>query len=283
LQRIKGEVGRHIRFLPKVRVIGHLGKKIIEQTHFNVKPKIVLIAEDNQVNMLLVKSIFENILPEAKLIEAENGWEAIEKFKAENPDIIFMDIRMPEKNGYEAATAIRQLEINRHVPIIALTAGTAKGEREKCLEAGMDDYVSKPIVQDSIHKIVNKWLHLSPSKDKDENGATVSAKEKIHYNEIELKARLGNKEEMITKILTASKISLDKCVLDLNSYFSLEELDGITETAHKLKGLALSACFDELAKLAGHLEEVDAFKEDKIKSLITKIELEIQQIKTLIA
>jgi CheY-like chemotaxis protein len=248
-----------------------------------VKPKTVLIAEDNLVNMLLVKSIFENILPEAKLIEAENGWEAIEKFKAENPDIIFMDIRMPEKNGYEAATAIRQLEINSHVPIIALTAGTAKGEREKCLEAGMDDYVSKPIVQDSIHKMVTKWLHLSPNQTKDENEPTVYTQEKIHYNEAELKNRLGNKEEMIAKILTASQINLDKCVKDLNSYFSQEELHGITETAHKLKGLALSACFDELAKLSAQLEDIDAFKEDRIKNLITKIEREIQQIKTLIA
>ncbi len=255
----------------------------MEQTDFKVKPKIVLIAEDNQVNMLLVKSIFENILPEAKLIEAENGWEAIEKFKEEGPDIIFMDIRMPEKNGYEATVAIRQLEIDEHVPIIALTAGTAKGEREKCLEAGMDDYVSKPIVQDSIHKIVNKWLHLSTNKNKDENESFVRSKEKIHYNKVELKDRLGNKEEIIAKVLTASRIGLDKCVRDLNDYFSQEELPGITETAHKLKGLALSACFDELAKLAEHLEEVDAFKEDKIKSLISKIELEIQQIKSLIA
>jgi CheY-like chemotaxis protein len=254
----------------------------MELTHFKVKPKIVLIAEDNQVNMLLVKSIFENILPEAKLIEAENGWEVIEKFKEESPDIIFMDIRMPEKNGYEASIAIRQLEINSHVPIIALTAGTAKGEREKCLEAGMDDYVSKPIVQDSLHKMVNKWMHLSPNKNQDENVTTARTKEKIHYNQTELKDRLGNKEEMIVKLIGAAKINLDKCVKELNNYFSQEELHGITETAHRLKGLALSACFDELAKLAGHLEEVDAFKEDKIKTLINKIELEIQQIKTLL-
>ncbi|MNL71742.1 Signal transduction histidine-protein kinase BarA [compost metagenome] len=69
-----------------------------------------------------------------------------------------MDIQMPEKNGYEATREIRQLETDRRVPIIALTAGTVVGEREKCIEAGMDDYLTKPVLKDTLEEAIHKWL-----------------------------------------------------------------------------------------------------------------------------
>ena len=82
--------------------------------------------------------------------------------------------------------------------------------------------------------------------------------------------------------MAAARIGLDKCVTDLNNNFSQEDLHEINETAHTLKGLALSVCFDELATLAHQLEEMAIFKEDKIKDIINKIELEVQQVKILI-
>ena len=72
------------------------------------------------------------------------------------PDIILMDIQMPVLNGYEASQEIRKT--NAQVPIIALTAGTVKGEKEKCLESGMNDYISKPIDRDRFENILQKWL-----------------------------------------------------------------------------------------------------------------------------
>ena len=69
-----------------------------------------------------------------------------------------MDIQMPEMNGYEATREIRQAG-SPHVPIIALTAGTVVGEREKCIEAGMDDYLTKPVLKDTLEAAVRKWLH----------------------------------------------------------------------------------------------------------------------------
>jgi CheY-like chemotaxis protein len=68
-----------------------------------------------------------------------------------------MDVQMPIMNGYEATQKIRLLETNKRTPIIALTAGTVKGEKEKCLEMGMDDYVSKPIIQVTIEAVIAKW------------------------------------------------------------------------------------------------------------------------------
>ncbi|TGK44518.1 PAS domain S-box protein [Leptospira andrefontaineae] len=123
------------------------------------KTATVLIAEDNSVNMMLAKSIVKRILPKAKCVEALTGREAVDKFREINPDLIFMDIQMPEMNGYEATKAIRVLEKDGHrVPIIAVTAGIVSGERERCLEAGMDDYISKPAVKADFARIIFRWM-----------------------------------------------------------------------------------------------------------------------------
>lgn len=117
----------------------------------------VLIAEDNKINMLLAKTLIKQILPNSLIIEAIDGLDAIEKFKENKVDIIFMDVQMPNMNGYEATKKIRELQTEK-IPIIALTAGTVVGEREKCIEVGMDDYASKPIIKDTLELVIAKWV-----------------------------------------------------------------------------------------------------------------------------
>ncbi len=119
----------------------------------------ILIAEDNPINMLLARTIFSRLFPNAKVVEAVNGKIAIELFKEHQPDIIFMDVQMPEIGGYEATKIIRALEKGeKRIPIIALTAETILGEKERCIEAGMDDYITKPVLKATIEKTVYKWL-----------------------------------------------------------------------------------------------------------------------------
>lgn len=118
----------------------------------------ILIAEDNPINMLLATAILRHIIPGVAIVTAVNGKEAVEQFLKEAPVLIFMDVQMPEMNGYEATAAIRMAEKQTHVPIIALTAGTVMGERERCLDAGMDDYVTKPVVKNTLEGVVKKWL-----------------------------------------------------------------------------------------------------------------------------
>lgn len=117
-----------------------------------------LIVEDNKVNMLLLKTIIKNLYHNAFIFECENGYEAIQQFEEINPTIIFMDIQMPIMNGYETAKAIRNTKKGRDVPIIAVTAGAEKEERNKCISAGMDDYISKPIMKGSVEEALTKWL-----------------------------------------------------------------------------------------------------------------------------
>lgn len=119
----------------------------------------VLIAEDNPVNQMLAKTIIQKIIPNAAIILAENGLEAVKAYQTQPLDIIFMDIQMPEMSGFEATEKIRSIEIrNTHIPIVAITARALVGEREECLKLGMDDYITKPINYDALQDIIKKYL-----------------------------------------------------------------------------------------------------------------------------
>ena len=124
----------------------------------NLSNKKILVVEDNKINMLLVKTLLKSILPGSTILEASDGKKAIKLYKKEKLDLILMDIQMPHKNGYETTAEIKQLKNYNNIPIIALTAGIMLGEKEKCLESGMDDYVSKPIIRSNLEKVLFKWL-----------------------------------------------------------------------------------------------------------------------------
>ena len=119
----------------------------------------ILVAEDNPVNKFLAKTIIRKALPNANILEVENGSEAVEMYKNVAIDLIFMDIQMPIMSGFEATEKIRSLENkDNHVPIIALTARTLKGEQERCAEFGMDAYITKPVIYSTIRDIIQTYL-----------------------------------------------------------------------------------------------------------------------------
>lgn len=118
----------------------------------------ILIVEDNKINMFLTKTLVKRIVPNAIIFEAINGDMAIAQFKEIQADLILMDIQMPVKSGYEASMEIRGQEGGDKIPIIALTAGIMAGEKDKCLENGMNDYISKPIIEGDLVAILTKWL-----------------------------------------------------------------------------------------------------------------------------
>lgn len=126
----------------------------------SIPEKIVkfLIVDDDEINLYLAKSILTQIYPNGIIVQAGNGKQAVEEFIKEKPDIVFMDVQMPEMNGYDATIEIRKQEVGSKVPIIAITAGTVKGDIENCFLSGMNDYASKPIKKDILEKILIKWL-----------------------------------------------------------------------------------------------------------------------------
>ncbi|MDI1304194.1 MAG: ATP-binding protein [bacterium] len=124
----------------------------------NTNQTKILIVEDNRINMLLAKKLIKKIIPNCIIYEARDGKEAIKLYKKEQLDIILMDIQMPKKNGFETTLEIRKLSHSENPPIIALTAGIFVEEKEKCLSSGMNDYISKPIIQSDLEQILHKWV-----------------------------------------------------------------------------------------------------------------------------
>ena len=122
--------------------------------------KVIMIVEDVEMNMLLIKVHVTNILPNVEIIEATNGLEALEVVKKRKLDLILMDVQMPEMDGMEATQNIRKLDIDgvKNLPVIALTAGALKEEKEKALNAGMNDFLTKPIDSEHLKTLLNKYL-----------------------------------------------------------------------------------------------------------------------------
>jgi two-component system sensor histidine kinase/response regulator len=120
--------------------------------------KSVLVVEDNMVNRELLKKIMSK-LGCTNIIEAHDGQEAVrqvEKHKG-NFDVVFMDCQMPKMDGYEATKLVRE-KYGKKIPIIAITANAMQGDRDLCIEAGMDDYISKPIHQGELKKLLSRLL-----------------------------------------------------------------------------------------------------------------------------
>ncbi|MBC7844968.1 MAG: PAS domain S-box protein [Flavobacterium sp.] len=153
---VKLKKSKHVKNL-ELRLADNLNEKFIPE--IILKDKRVLIVEDNKINMLLAKKLVNGIISNCTIYEANDGNEAIEKYINEQPDLILMDIQMPNKNGYEAVEEIRKLKDADKIPIIALTAGIMAGDREKCIASGMDDYLPKPIIQTDLEQMLYKWLN----------------------------------------------------------------------------------------------------------------------------
>ena len=118
----------------------------------------ILVAEDNPNNQLLIKIVLQKLGLNVTIVE--NGQLAVEKYQNEKYDLIFLDINMPVMDGLTALKLIREYEkeIQRYTPIVALTANTINGDREKYIDEGMDNYLSKPLERNQLISILNLYL-----------------------------------------------------------------------------------------------------------------------------
>ncbi len=121
----------------------------------------ILIAEDIELNMVLIKAVLSNLYPKANLIEAKTGLEVIEFLKQNEVDLVLMDVHMPHMDGIEATKQIRTMEVNhpKKTPIVALTAGALKEEKDKCIAAGMNNFLTKPLDQSLLKQVLSEYLH----------------------------------------------------------------------------------------------------------------------------
>ncbi|MCW7468184.1 PAS domain-containing hybrid sensor histidine kinase/response regulator [Leptospira kanakyensis] len=133
----------------------------IQSNHslISIQPKI-LIVDDNEINLTLLKTMLQRIVPKALVLQAKDGKEAISIYQKETPDFIFMDIQMPKTNGFDATLKIREIQKSnpKNVIIVALTAGETTGEKEKSFRVGFDDFISKPVVSKTIANCLTKFF-----------------------------------------------------------------------------------------------------------------------------
>ena len=124
---------------------------------------MILLVEDNKVNQLVGSKVLENLGYGFTI--ANNGLEAVSAFQSGAYDAVLMDCQMPEMDGYEATAAIRRLEgPEGHIPIIAMTAAAMEGDRERCMSAGMDDFLTKPVRLEAVSTALQRWV-VSAKRD----------------------------------------------------------------------------------------------------------------------
>lgn len=136
--------------------------------HWRNKAHKIMIVEDNPINQKLIRILLSQSLPQAKITTAENGLEAIVQYESAPPDLILMDLLMPEMDGLQATKRIRQAETDgKRIPIIALTAAAESQDMKRSYDAGMDGYLTKPVVLEDLIEELEKWLRTNHSGTKD--------------------------------------------------------------------------------------------------------------------
>ncbi len=209
----------------------------------------VLMCEDNEANRILAQHLFDSTNIELDM--AENGKIGVELFREKNYDVVLMDIQMPEMDGYQATAYIRN-ELKSETPIVALTAHSIGKEKEKCVAAGMNGYLSKPFKKSELLDLIGHWL-----KEEKE----VQEKEEFAFSlEIIREASLGNTDfenQMLRLFLDQSNESLEK----MKNWYTEQDWDAICKQAHQLKstfGMFLmdTALLDRIEKRIGQ-DELD--------------------------
>lgn len=238
-------------------------------------PLCILVAEDNPLNLMLVRSYLQNIDAQIRLIEAENGRQALTLFEEHRPQLVITDVQMPELNGYELARAIRQLDAGKVVPIIALTAGTTKGERERCLEAGMNDYLSKPILEATLRKVIRQSLGNLGEATSIEPAANGETAAQLQGR---LLAFVDGEPAAYEELIRVARKVLEEAAADMEQHFADGDVEMIKKVAHRIKGTALTFKLSDLAESAIRIDAEPAADIDRYRELIAAFQLRIRAV-----
>ena len=223
----------------------------------------VLLVEDQEVNQTIAQKFLEGA--GATVVVAGNGRLCLERLATETFDLVLMDCQMPEMDGFEATEQIRSMEAGtaRHLPVIAMTANAMSGDRDRCLAAGMDDYLTKPVTRETLIHSVAKWLptqaeeEAAPAQTQDASGWPVAAPE------LELDATLFRKlweifgedaKQMEEAIISPFLLRGQEVLNELRQALAARDPHGLKSAAHAIKGTARTLGFNALGQIAERLE-----------------------------
>ncbi len=220
-----------------------ISKHLIKETKFDSQAKI-LVVEDSELNVKLILNIFKNINLNCDV--AINGKEAIRAFKEKEYDVILMDCELPEVDGYEATKKIRLIEgVTKHTPIIAMTANVLNEDREKCYEAGMDNYLSKPININDLYCMLGKYVKI-------ENSTTINTNDNIKQDD-DIISRLINElsfsKEDACEIFDNYIEAMPQTISHIENEINNENYERLSHVIHKFKGASANLRVDKIVQI----------------------------------
>ncbi|MDP2560578.1 two-component sensor histidine kinase BarA [Psychrobium sp. 1_MG-2023] len=220
--------------------------------------KRVLVVDDNEANLKLITTILQDKV--GSLVQASNGQEAVDSCKATKFDIIFMDIQMPVLDGLQATAIIRKHGINQLVPIIATTAHALEEEKQDWLNMGMDDFLTKPLKEQTIDQILKHWLETSHitrsvihSYQLNDN-ETVTELDDNHISwDASLEQAMG-KEDLAYDMLQMLIDSIPANISSIEKAIGAQQRDELLKIIHKLHGACCYTGVPQLKRLAASIE-----------------------------
>jgi CheY-like chemotaxis protein len=220
-----------------------------------VKPLRILVAEDNAVNRTVALRQLRKLGYSADAVA--NGLEVLDAVERVPYDLILMDCHMPELDGYDATRRLRQLEVSRDWPhktrlrVVAMTANAMKGDREKCLAAGMDDYLSKPVALAELRRVLEATEPDGPSQRAPSVGAPVLDADKVR--QLKALALPGEPDPFVEVMELFLKETPDR-LADLRQAIQINEPAAIVRAAHSLKGSCANVGAERMRRLSNCLE-----------------------------
>ena len=208
--------------------------------------RLILLAEDNPTNQKVAQLQLDKLGFAAHIVA--NGQEAIEAAEALPYAAILMDCQMPVLDGFAATVQIRRAEREngRHVPIIAMTANAMEGDRERCVAAGMDDYLSKPFKPEALAAVLEKWI--APA-------SPPAARDAASIDLARLKDFLGDDETILKELLDVYRESTHNLLDKLQGAIARREREAVHALAHEAKGASGNLGIDAMARIARELEQ----------------------------
>ncbi len=195
--------------------------------------KSILVVEDNEINQSLIRHLFNNW--ELNFDIVNNGRQALNKLQIKNYHLILMDIQMPEMDGYTATQEIRN-KLKSEIPIIAMTAHAFAGEREKCLSYGMNEYISKPIREEQLHKLIAQFTHLKKPVGLPDDRATKIGADSYQYINLHYMKEVSQGNTEYERTVTQQFIEAIPADIQLLEYAAeAKDYLALKQTAHNMK------------------------------------------------